>query len=48
MADTGQAGKYHGFSKDRLGRVWAYFQPDLIGPRVRKPAEDVSTHGEST
>lgn len=33
------------FSQDRLDRVWAYFLPDPIGPRVRKPAEDSTTPG---
>jgi hypothetical protein len=45
-ADTRQAAKHDRFSKDRLGRVWAYFEPDPIPPRVRKSAEDSTTSSD--
>lgn len=45
-ADTRQAAKHDRFGKDRLNRVWAYFHPDPIPPRVRKPAEDSTTPGD--
>jgi hypothetical protein len=44
--DTRQAAKRDRLSKDRLRRVWAYFEPDPIGPRVREPAEDSTTPGD--
>lgn len=45
-ADTRQAATHDQLSKDRADRVWAYFQPDPIGPRVREPAEDSTTPGD--
>ncbi|MBV8893054.1 MAG: hypothetical protein JO266_13985 [Acidobacteria bacterium] len=45
-ADTCQAATHDQFSNDRVDRVWAYFQPDPIGPRVREPAEDFTIPGD--
>lgn len=45
-ADIRQAAEHDQLSKDRLGRVWAYFQPDPIGPRVREPAKPSTTPGD--
>lgn len=45
-AETRQAAEDKRFSHDRRHRVWAYFHPDPIGPRVREPVENATTPGD--
>ncbi|MUL41952.1 hypothetical protein FZ103_12335 [Streptomonospora sp. PA3] len=45
-ADSRQAAANARFSGDRRNRVWAFFHPDPIGPRVRRPVPDTSTSGD--
>jgi hypothetical protein len=45
-AETRQAAEDSRLGNDRLDRVWAYFHPDPIGPRVRPPAGESTAPGD--
>jgi hypothetical protein len=44
--DTRQAAEDARLGNDRQGRVWAYFHPDPIGPRVRPTAVESTASGD--
>lgn len=43
-AEIRQAAEDRRLNRDRMNRMWAYFQPIPIGPRVKEPVADEAAH----